>query len=206
MDEGAASLRDRDMIARRRGGPFVHRYTVSVFSLSASRTCVSSPSARFLIHSSYSPHTSHIRRNAAAGRTPVTGLSDLVVVFGERDCKKDSRTISCADISSGDLRSNVFADFARIDFAQYHFGIRSSSPPFVESRSMRISFSEIGRLKIKLHVLSSVLSSFFLLLCSMNNKRTKIKFFLIFTHNLILLNWMILLCVANYGSVFFVPI
>lgn len=25
MDEGAASLRDRDMIARRRGGPFVHR-------------------------------------------------------------------------------------------------------------------------------------------------------------------------------------
>lgn len=49
MDEGAASLRDRDMIARRRGGPFVHRYSVSVFSLSASQTCVSSPSARFLV-------------------------------------------------------------------------------------------------------------------------------------------------------------
>lgn len=31
MDEGAASLRDRDMIARWRGGPFVHCYSVSIF-------------------------------------------------------------------------------------------------------------------------------------------------------------------------------
>lgn len=34
MDEGAASLRDRDMIARRRGGPFVHRVRLFSFCLS----------------------------------------------------------------------------------------------------------------------------------------------------------------------------
>jgi len=47
MDEGAASLRDRDMIARRRGGPFVHR--ASTFSLSTSRTRVLHSSSSSLL-------------------------------------------------------------------------------------------------------------------------------------------------------------
>jgi len=74
MDEGAVSLRDRDMIARRRGGPFVHRYSVSVFSLSASRTCVFSPFARLLVlppssFPSYSSYTSRIHRTHPCHRT-----------------------------------------------------------------------------------------------------------------------------------------
>lgn len=45
MDEGAASLRDRDMIARRRGGPFVHRCSLRVrlFSFCLSRERVLPP-------------------------------------------------------------------------------------------------------------------------------------------------------------------
>lgn len=77
-----------------------------------------------------SSYTSRIRR----GRTPVTGLSDLVVVFGERDCKKDSRTISHADISSEDLRSNVSRTLPASTRAISFVDTIAISPLFVESR------------------------------------------------------------------------
>lgn len=41
MDEGAASLRDRDMIAHRQGGPFVHQVLrVRLFSFCLSNACL----------------------------------------------------------------------------------------------------------------------------------------------------------------------
>jgi len=67
MDEGAASLRDRDMIARRRGGPFVHRS--STFSLSTSRTRVHSSASSLLLAA-----LAYVAHRAC---TPVTGPSDL---------------------------------------------------------------------------------------------------------------------------------
>ena len=160
MDEGAASLCDRDMIARRRGGPFVHRYSVSVFSLSISRTCssllllpLSRPTFFRLFLLSYSSYTSRIHRaRNAAERTPVTGLSDLVVVFGERDCKKDSRTISHTDILSRDLRSNVLWTLSTSIRAISSVG--TILQPFIEPRPNAKYFCEMDCLKIQLHVLA----------------------------------------------------
>jgi len=109
--------------------PFLPLERVSSLPLPAYSSCRLRPFRRI----------PHIRR-AYTGRTPVTGLSDLVVVFGERDCKKDSRTISHADISSGDCRSNVSRTLAA--------STRAIS--FVESKCS----SEIGCLKIQLYVLT----------------------------------------------------
>ena len=69
MDEGAASLRDRDMIAGKRGGPSVRvRVRVrSVFSLSRSPLPRECSNTRIRTHS---------RKH-----TPVTALTDLVVIF-----------------------------------------------------------------------------------------------------------------------------
>jgi len=74
MDEGAASLRDRDMIACRRGGPFVHR-------------TASCPSFLFLLLERVSRllpvfvlPVAYVARTPTVERTPVTGLSDLAGV------------------------------------------------------------------------------------------------------------------------------
>lgn len=76
MDEGAASLRDRDMIAGKRGGPG------AFVSLSLARGW---RVPHCLVRPSCVTHLTHAHTNAQE-RTPVTGLTDLVVIFRGRDC------------------------------------------------------------------------------------------------------------------------
>lgn len=124
MDEGAASLRDRDMIARRRGGPFVHR--VSIFSLSASQTCVCSSSLSLLVAV---PLIFLVAR--APERTPVTGPSDLVIDspvglrWTRRVTRGGSRDVSSSTYApSRNLQRNVPRTLLlRLYSREIHFGI-----------------------------------------------------------------------------------
>lgn len=79
MDEGAASLRDRDMIAGKRGGPSVRPWAPFSFFHTGPLTRPRVPRPPLL----FSPLVTKYRMHAHAGeveRTPVTGLTDLVVI------------------------------------------------------------------------------------------------------------------------------
>lgn len=143
MDEGAASLRDRDMIARWRGGPFVHCYSVSIFfPFCLLNVCLLSlcPLPRPF------RRIPHIRRTYA-GTQPDAPLSPdwaISLSCSVNATVKRTRVRSRMPISRpGDLRSNVFADFACVDSRDHLNTVDSTI-----IQDLYECFSEIGRLKV----------------------------------------------------------
>lgn len=118
MDEGAASLRDRDMIARRRGGPFVH--CVRLFSF-----CLSDVRLRFLFVLRLLRPAYRIRRVCTSERDRThpchRRLSDLVVVnTAAKTTRAQSRMPMSRLLMKKILGANVSRTLCLQRIMQYH--------------------------------------------------------------------------------------